>query len=291
MAQKKVRTVDREVRRDWIDPHDTSLSITRQCELVEVSHATYYRQPATESAENLQLMRQLDEAYTRWPFFGSRKFAQHLGVNRKRVQRLMRVMGLEAIYPRAKLSQPSAEHRIFPYLLRNVAITHPDQVWSTDITYVPMPRGFMYLAAVIDWFSRYVLAWEISNTLDVTFCLTALERSLGISRPKIFNTDQGSQFTSVAFTSRLQTAAVAISMDGRGRWLDNVFVERLWRSVKYESIYLHEFATVESLTAGLQSYFEFYNTTRPHEALDYRTPAEVYGTRRSRQQMQRQKLH
>lgn len=284
MAQKKVRTVSSSERRSWIDPAHPTLSITRQCALAEFGRASYYREPNSESQENLQLMRAIDEEYTRHPFYGSRKFAVQLGVNRKRVQRLMRIMGIEAIYAKPRLSLPNSEHRIFPYLLRNVEITRCDQVWSTDITYVPMPRGFMYLTAVIDWFSRYVLAWELSNTMDVTFCLTALERSLALSRPEIFNTDQGSQFTSLAFTGRLQLAEVAISMDGRGRWLDNVFVERLWRSVKYESIYTHEFGTVASLMTGLQSYFEFYNQERPHAALAYRTPGEVYeaGHRSSR---------
>lgn len=282
MAQKKVRTVDRDARRSWIEPDHRDLSVVRQCELAELSRATYYREPAHESKENLCLMRKLDEAYTRCPFYGSRKFAELLGVNRKRVQRLMRIMGIEAIYAKPRLSQRHPEHRVFPYLLRDVEIVRRDQVWSTDITYVPMPQGFMYLTAIIDWFSRYVLAWELSNTMDATFCLTALEQSLAVSRPEIFNTDQGSQFTSAAFVDRLQTEQVAISMDGRRRWLDNVFIERLWRTVKYESIYLHEFGTVESLTTGLRSYFDFYNQERRHAALDYRTPGEVYGTRSSK---------
>lgn len=276
-----MRSVDRDTRRLWIDPDVRDLSVVRQCELADLSRATYYREPARESKENLCLMRKLDEAYTRCPFYGSRKFAELLGVNRKRVQRLMRIMGIEAIYAKPRLSQRHQEHRVFPYLLRDVEIVRRDQVWSTDITYVPMPRGFMYLTAIIDWFSRYVLAWELSNTMDATFCLTALERSLAVSRPEIFNTDQGSQFTSTAFVSRLQTEQVAISMDGRRRWLDNVFIERLWRTVKYESIYLHEFGTVESLTTGLRSYFDFYNQERRHAALDYRTPGEVYRERTS----------
>ena len=276
-----MQVVDRDIRRSWIDPGD-AISITRQCALAELSRASYYRRPATESEQNLQLMRQIDETYTRWPFLGSRKIARHLAVNRKRVQRLMRIMGIEAIYPRRKLSLPNAEHRIFPYLLRNVPITHCNQVWSIDITYVPMQHGFMYLTAIIDWYSRYVLAWELSNTMDVTFCLTALERSLSIAQPEIFNSDQGSQFTSQVFVSRLQAAEIAISMDGRRRWLDNVFVERLWRSVKYEAIYLHEFATIASLMTGLQRYFHYYNTERAHAALDYRIPADVYRAGRKR---------
>jgi putative transposase len=276
MAQKKVPDVSPEARLDWIESDHAELSIVRQCELAQLSRATYYREPATESEENLLLMRSLDEIYLRSPFYGSRKLAIELGVNRKRVQRLMRIMGIEAIYAKPRLSQKHPDHRIFPYLLRNVEIVRRDQVWSTDITYVPMPKGFMYLTAIVDWFSRYVLAWELSNTLDVTFCLTALERSLKDSRPEIFNTDQGSQFTSNPFTDRLERAEVAISMDGRGRWLDNVFIERLWRSVKHESIYLYEFGTVDALWMGLKKYFEFYNQERIHESLGYRTPAEIY---------------
>lgn len=271
--------MSREDRFEWIAPEEGGLSLVRQCELAQLSRASYYRVPATESQENLRIMRDLDELYTRHPFFGSRKLALTLGVNRKRVQRLMRIMGIEAIYAKPRLSQKHPNHRVFPYLLRGVEIVRRDQVWSTDITYLPMPRGFMYLTAIVDWFSRYVLAWEISNTLDVAFCLTALERSLKTARPEIFNTDQGSQFTSEAFTSRLESAEVAISMDGRGRWLDNVFVERLWRSVKHESVYLHEFGTVDALWQGLQEYFEFYNQERIHEGLDYRTPAAVYHER------------
>jgi len=237
--------------------------------------------PRAESADNLRLMRLLDEEYTRHPFFGSRRMTVWLerqgeSVNRKRVQRLLRLMGLEAIYPKPRLSVAGRGHRIFPYLLRDVRIERPDQVWSTDITYVPLARGFMYLAAVIDWYSRYVLAWRLSNTLDGSFCLEMLEEALGLGRPEVFNTDQGVQFTAEAFTGRLLSAGVAVSMDGRGRCLDNVFVERLWRSVKYENIYLHGYESVPELEHGLASYWPFYNHERPHQALDYRTPAEVY---------------
>jgi putative transposase len=267
-------------KRERIDAEHPQLSIARQCALLELGRTSYYREPNPESEENLQLMRKIDEEYLQHPTHGSRMIAKLFGVNRKRIQRLMQLMGLEAIYQKPRLSQKCPNHRVFPYLLRNVAITRCDQVWSTDITYVPMPRGFMYLVAVIDWHSRYVLSWEISNTLDVTFCLTALNRSLTISKPEIFNTDQGSQFTSEAFTSRIQQAGVAISMDGRGRWLDNVFVERLWRSVKYEEIYLREHATVSALEDGLRNYFAYYNERRLHASLDYRTPAAVYGANR-----------
>ena len=227
-------------------------------------------------------MHLIDEEYLRHPFLGSRRMTDYLqklgyAVNRKRVQRLMRTMGIAAIYAKPRLSQRAREARIYPYLLRNVAIVRPNQVWSTDITYVPMPRGFMYLTAVLDWYSRYVLAWELSATLDVGFCLSALEQALLIGVPEIFKTDQGTQYTSQAFTGRLERAGIAISMDGRGRALDNVFVERLWRSVKYEEIYLHEHATAASLAAGLEAYFSYYCHQRPHQALGNRTPAAVYG--------------
>ena len=226
-------------------------------------------------------MRLIDEQYTARPFYGSRRMTVWLNeqgeeVNRKRVQRLMRVMGLEAIYPKPRLSQAGKGHRIYPYLLRGVTVERRDQVWSTDITYVPMASGFMYLAAVIDWYSRYVIAWRLSNTLDGSFCLEMLEEALRRGRPEVFNTDQGAQFTAAAFTGRLESAGVAVSMDGRGRALDNVFVERLWRSVKYEDIYIRGYDTVPGLHHGLASYFAFYNDERPHQSLDYRTPAAVY---------------
>lgn len=238
--------------------------------------------PAGETAANLRLMRLIDEQYLRTPFYGSRKMTVWLvehghAVNRKRVQRLMRRMGIEAIYPKPRLSQRAAEARIYPYLLRNVEILRPNQVWSTDITYVPLPRGYVYLTAVLDWYSRYVLSWELSATLDGAFCLAALEQALAWGVPEVFNTDQGAQFTSAAFTGRLAQAGIAISMDGRGRALDNVFVERLWRSVKYEEIYLKEHASVESLAAGLEAYFWFYCHERPHQSLGNRTPAALYG--------------
>ena len=230
-------------RRQWVAPGDERLSITQQCQLLDLPRSTYYHAGVGESHENLQLMRLIDEQYLHTPFYGSRGMTQWLirqghDVNRKRVQRLMRVMGLEAIYPRRRTSEPCPEHRIYPYLLRNLAIERPDQVWSADITYVPLTRGFMYLVAVLDWHSRYVLSWELSNTLDSGFCLAALEAALANRQPEIFNTDQGAQFTSQAFTSRLAGAGIAISMDGKGRCLDNVFVERLWRTVKYEELYL-----------------------------------------------------
>ena len=266
------------------DPH---WSVRQQCELLSLNRSTWYYAAATESAENLCLMRLIDEQYLQRPFFGSRRMALWLAsvghvVNRKRVQRLMRRMGIEALYPKPRTTHHNPQHRVFPYLLRDVEIVRPDQVWSTDITYVPMRRGFMYLTAVIDWYSRYVLSWELSNSLEGSFCLEALEAALAQGRPEIFNTDQGVQYTATAFTSRLQQAEVLISMDGRGRALDNVFIERLWRSVKQECLYLHGFDTVPELTQGLGDYFDFYRHERPHQALDYCTPAEVYRRRAKR---------
>jgi putative transposase len=257
------------------------LSVRRQCELLGLSRSSLYYEPGGEAAEDLRLMRLIDEQYTARPFYGSRRMTIRLneqgeGVNRKRVQRLMRMMGLEAIYPKPRLSLAGKGHRIYPYLLRGVTVERRDQVWSTDITYVPMPSGFMYLAAVIDWFSRYVIAWRLSNTLDGSFCLGMLGEALRSGKPEVFNTDQGVQFTAAAFTGRLESAGVAVSMDGRGRALDNVFVERLWRSVKYEDIYIQWYDTVPGLHRGLARYFTFYNDERPHQSLDYRTPAAVY---------------
>jgi putative transposase len=249
--------------------------------LLGLNRSSLYYEPVVESAENLRLMRRIDEQYTTCPFYGSRKMTYWLvqqgeEVNRKRVQRLMRLMGLEAIYPKPRLSLAGRGHRVFPYLLRNVRIERADQVWSSDITYIPLATGFMYLAAIIDWYSRYVLAWRLSNTLDGSFCLEMLEEALSRGRPEVFNTDQGTQFTAEAWTSRLQSAGVAVSMDGRGRCLDNVFVERLWRTVKHENVYLRGYETVPQLQEGLSCYFPFYNTERLHQALDYQTPAAVY---------------
>jgi putative transposase len=257
------------------------LSVRRQCALLGLNRSSRYYEAAGETPENLRLMRLIDAEYTAHPFYGSRRMAVWLvnqgeAVNRKRVQRLMRLMGLEAIYPKPKLSVAGRGHRLYPYLLRDVAIERPDQVWSTDITYVPLASGFMYLAAVIDWYSRYVIAWRLSNMLDGSFCLEMVEEALSQGRPEVFNTDQGVQFTAQAWTSRLEAAGVAVSMDGRGRCLDNVFVERLWRTVKYEDIYLHGYEGVPALHQGLERYFPFYNEARMHQALAYRTPAAVY---------------
>jgi putative transposase len=226
--------------------------------------------------ENLQWMRRIDEQYLQTPFYGGRKMAEVLGIDRKRARRLMRRMGLEAVYPKPRLSRGTPGQRIYPYLLRNLAILWPNQVWSSDITFVPMPRGWMYLTVVLDWYSRYVLSWRLSNTLDGLFCLEALAEALSQGTPEIFNTDQGAQYTALAFTGRLEAAGVAVSMDGRGRWMDNAFVERLWRTVKYGDVYLHDYATPRELAEGLARYFVFYNEQRVHAALDYRTPAAVY---------------
>jgi len=271
-----------EQKRGLIEEAHPQLSVRQQCELLELNRSSYYYEPASETAENLTLMKLIDQMYTERPYFGSRRMTTWLckdmlqQVNRKRVQRLMRLMGIEAIYPKRKLSQPGSGHKVYPYLLRDVAIIRPDQVWSTDITYIPMPQGFMYLAAVIDWYSRYVICWRLSNTLDGSFCLDMLDEALSTGKPEVFNTDQGVQFTAEAFTGRLLSAGVLVSMDGKGRCLDNVFVERLWRTVKYEEIYLCCHETVPALTDGLLRYFPFYNCERRHQRLGNRTPAEVY---------------
>ncbi len=270
-----------EQRRAWIEWQQPALSITRQCELVGVPRSTVYYEPVGVSAAELELMRRLDEQYTRTPFYGSRRMTawlriQGYTVNRKRVRRLLALMGLEALLGRRQLSKPAPGHRIYPYLLRGVPIERVDQVWSTDITYIRLRRGFAYLVAVLDWYSRYVLAWELAPTLETEFCVTALEAALRHGRPEIFNTDQGAQFTSAAFTGRLEAADVRISMDGRGRALDNVFVERLWRSVKYEEVYLKDYTGFTDAARHLAGYFRFYNRERLHQALEYRTPAAVY---------------
>jgi putative transposase len=264
-----------------IEPEHPSLSIIHQCELVGLARSSYYREPGRESQENLELMRLIDEQYTRTPFYGSRRMTAWLRteghqVNRKRVQRLMRQMGIEAMYPRPGLSQGSAEHRVYPYLLRGVTIDHPQQVWSTDITYIRLRAGFVYLVAILDWHSRYLVSWELSNSLEVSFCLEALDRALSEAQPEIFNSDQGVQFTSRVFTARLEAAGVRVSMDGRGRVFDNIFVERLWRTVKYEEVYLHDYDSLATARQRLHQYFQFYNHQRGHQALGYRTPAAVY---------------
>ena len=269
------------MKRSLVEASHPGISIRRQCELLNLNRSTHYYQPAHESALNLCLMRLLDEQYMRTPFYGWPKMTAYLrrqgyAVNHKRIRRLMRTMGLQAIYPRPKTSIAGKGHKIYPYLLRGLEITRPNHVWSSDITYVPMRQGFMYLVAIMDWFSRYVLAWQLSNTLDGYFCRDVLQQALQQDQPEIFNTDQGVQFTAHEFTGYLKRSNIQISMDGRGRALDNIFIERLWRSVKYEDIYLNDYATVPELDAGLADYFRFYNDERLHQSLNYQTPAEVH---------------
>lgn len=265
-----------------IDPGDESISIERQCELLGLSRSSYYRKSEGESEENLMYMRLIDEEYTRHPFLGSRgmrDYLRRLGhlISRKRVQRLMQVMGLVSVAPQKKTSIPAQGHKIYPYLLRGLDICRPDHVWCSDITYIRLKRGFVFLTAVMDWYSRYVLSWEVSVTIDDSFCVSALERALrchGI--PDIFNTDQGSQYTGSDFTGVLKGHGISISMDGRGRATDNIAIERFWRSLKYEDIYLKDYETVEELKEGLREYFHWYNNSRSHQSLGGRTPAEVY---------------
>jgi putative transposase len=270
-------------RRQMIEPDHPQLSIARQCELVAISRSGFYYRPAGETPLNLALMRLIDAQFLETPWYGSRQMARHLrregyAVGRKRVRRLMAKMGLAPIYQRPRTTVPHPEHRVYPYLLRDLVIDRPNQVWCADLTYIPMRRGFLYLVAIMDWATRKVLSWRVSNTMDVEFCLDALEEALArFGRPEIFNSDQGSQFTSLRFTGLLQDAGVRISMDGRGRWMDNVFIERLWRSLKYECVYLHAFETGSDLRAGLSRWIGYYNARRPHSTLAGRTPDEAYG--------------
>ena len=263
-----------------VDRHHLLLSIVRQCELLGISRSGLYYQPKGITEEDLTLMKLIDRQYLVTPFYGARKMAAWLKsqgqkVNRKRVRRLMRLMGLKAIYRRPRTSKPAPGHKIYPYLLGGLRITRPNQVWAADITYIPMARGFLYLVAIIDWYSRYVLSWRLSNTLDAGFCVEALEEALSKGRPEIFNTDQGAQFTAEAFTGLLEQHGIRISMDGKGSYSDNLFIERLWRTVKYEEVYLKAYQDGRDARISLDNYFRFYNTERPHQALGYRTPAEV----------------
>ncbi len=264
-----------------MDRGHPEISLRRQCELVGVNRSGLYYQPAGESERNLLLMRLIDEEYTRLPFYGSRRWVEWLDeqgyrVNRKRVSRLMEVMGIEAVYPKPRLSQPGEGHKIYPYLLAGVEVTRVNQVWSTDITYIRMDGGFVYLVAVMDWFSRFVLSWALSVTMEVGFCMEALQRALRRGRPEIFNSDQGSQFTSDQFTGALKARGIAISMDGRGRCFDNIFIERLWRSLKHEEVYLRDYTMVPEAREGIGNWFRFYNHERLHQSLGYRTPAKLY---------------
>ena len=269
-------------KRELIDWEHTRISTARQCELLGVSRSGLYYQPVPASLENLALMRLLDEEYTRHPFLGVIKMTNWLRgqgyprVGEDRVRRLLRSMGLMAIYPGRNLSRPAPGHKIYPYLLRGVAVERVNQVWSADITYVRLKSGFIYLVAVVDWFSRYILAFGISITLEADFCIETLQLALVRATPVIFNSDQGSQFTSPRHTEILHLSGVRISMDGRGRALDNIFIERFWRSLKYEEVYLHDYETVQEAKTGIKSYFDYYNNERQHQSLDYKTPAEVY---------------
>ncbi len=273
--------MSRERRREMADRQHPALSTVRQCALLGISRSSVYYRPRATSLEDLAVMKLIDQQYLATPFYGSRRMTvwlqrQGRTMSRKRVQRLMRTMGLRAIFRRPRTSQPAAGHKVYLYLLGGMEITRPNQVWAADITYIPMARGFLYLVAIMDWYSRYVLSWRLSNTLDADFCVEALEEALSQGKPEIFNTDQGSQFTGEAFTGLLKQHGVRISMDGKGRYRDNIFVERLWRTVKYEEVYLKAYSTGREAKAGLDAYFRFYNAQRPHQALGYRTPAEVF---------------
>ena len=273
--------MNRSLRQAMIDRGHKQLSLVRQCTLLNISRASVYYRPVSTRAEDLELMARMDRQYLKTPFYGSRRMkawllAEGYLVSRSKVRRLMRLMGLEAIYRRPNTSKPAPGHRVYPYLLKGVDVNRVDQVWAADITYIPMAQGFLYLVAIMDWHSRHVLAWKLSNTMDTDFCVTALEAALGKGGPEVFNTDQGAQFTSDAFTQTLQERGIRVSMDGKGRYLDNIFVERLWRSIKYEEVYLKAYQTVAEARVGINAYLEFYNRRRPHQSLGYRTPAQVY---------------
>ena len=270
-------------KRMLVQPDSTELSIRRQCELISLTRSMLYYEPVEVTAEEVALMKEIDRIFTQWPFYGSRKVLLELGVaghhdvGRKRVQRLMRVMGIQALVPGPHTSKPHPKHPIYPYLLGRIDVVKPDQVWATDITYIPLEHGWGYLVAVIDWHSRAILSWRLSNTMTVDFCVEALEEALRQhGAPEIFNTDQGAQFTSPDFTGVLKREGILISMDGKGRATDNIFIERVWRSLKYEDVYLHDYATLAEAHAGIAKWIRFYNVRRPHQSLDYRTPMEVY---------------
>lgn len=274
--------MSRERRKGLVEPENPGLSITKQCELLQLSRSSWYYEALGESELNLTLMRLIDEQFLETPYYGARQMARYLRrqgyrVNRKRVRRLMQKMGLMAIYQKPNTSKPHPEHEIFPYLLSGVDIQSPNQVWCSDVTYIPMQKGFLYLIAVMDWHSRRVLSWRLSNTLGADFCVEALKEALAkYGKPAIFNTDQGSQFTSFSFTQVLKDAEVKISMDSKGRWMDNIMIERLWRSLKYECIYLHAFQTGSEARKGIDKWIRRYNEERPHSSLDDRTPHEAY---------------
>ena len=278
--------MSRGARKAMIAREHPELSLSRQCEVLSISRSSFYYALKGESPSSLALMRRIDALFLKYPFYGSRQMVRQLRrdgivVGRHRVRRLMRLMGLEAIYQAPRTSAPHPAHRIYPYLIKGMAIERPNQVWCADITYIPVQRGFLYLVAIMDWATRHVLAWRLSNTMDARFCVEALEEALSrYGKPEVFNTDQGSQFTSLDFTNVLKDAGVAISMDGRGRYMDNIFIERLWRSLKYEAVYLHELTDGFRAEQVIDEWIKFYNTERPHSALAGQTPAEAYGARR-----------
>lgn len=278
---KKNLTLSLEVKRNLIEPGISQLGIQKQCSLIELNRSSYYYSPIGVSQEELEIMAQIDRIYTNCPFYGVRKITEELKrhgsfCNHKRIWRLMQIMGIQALMPKKNLSKPRKDHSIYPYLLKGVEIKISNQVWSSDITYLPLYKSFAYLVAVIDWFSKYVLSWELSNTLDVYFCLEALDKALRKGKPEIFNTDQGSQFTSKIFSETIRGNEIKMSMDSKGRALDNIFIERLWRSLKYEDIYLKDYRSFSELREGLNNYFDFYNNKRIHQSLNYKTPAEIY---------------
>ncbi len=285
----------RKQRQTMIDRGHQQLSLVRQCALLDISRAWVYYRPVKPRVEDLELRARMDRQYLKTPFYGSRRMKVWLLtegylVSRSKVRRLMRLMGLEAIYRRPNTSKPAPGHRVYPYLLKGVDVNRVDQVWAADITYIPMAQGFLYLVAIMDWYSRRVLAWKLSNTMDTDFCVAALEEALSKGRPEVFNTDQGAQFTSDAFTQTLQERDIRVSMDGKGRYLDNIFVERLWRSVKYEEVYLKAYQTVAEARVGINAYLEFYNRQRPHQSLGYRTPAEMYQNGQAEKQVAAQEV-
>ncbi len=263
-----------------IEKENKEIPVSRQAELLGISRSTIYYEPSVDLYE-VKLMELIDKIYTKSPFYGSRRISEELNkmghnINRKRVQRLMRIMGIEAIYPKPNISEANSEHKIYPYLLRDMDISRTNQVWGTDITYIRLLKGWLYLVAIMDWYSRYVISWELSNSLEIDFCLRALEKALSVCNPEIFNSDQGSQFTSIEFTSVLKGKNIQISMDGKGRAIDNIFIERLWRSLKYEEIYIKDYQDVKEARAGIEKYLNFYNNERLHQSLEYKTPAEIY---------------
>jgi putative transposase len=269
-------------RRALIDRNDPDLSVAAQCRLLKLARSTLYYKPAAVDADDLALMRRMDELYTKWPFYGSRRMVAALrqdgwSVNRKRIRRLMRIMGLEAIYQKPDTSKAHPDHKIYPYLLRGLTIERPNQVWCADITYIPMAKGFVYLVAVMDWFSRRVLSWRLSITLEADFCVEALQEAIvRHGQPEIFNTDQGVQFTSAGFLEELESRGIRVSMDGKGRFLDNIFIERLWRSLKYEDVFIKAYGSVADARQSIDGWLYFYNQERLHQALGYRTPRAVF---------------